>query len=152
MENNHSEVQKNKLTIDKVPVQNKKLTEALRVFYETLNHSRLIEVQNSMLQANKAAETALASFNYSKQIAETTKPFLTEINSATSILNNQAYLKILSDTEAAVSSILLKTQIDNIGRILEPIHNIFDKSALNFTESLKEFLKEYHEPYSETEA
>ena len=28
MENNHSEVQKNKLTIDKVPVQNKKLTEA----------------------------------------------------------------------------------------------------------------------------
>ena len=53
MENNHSEVQKNKLTIDKVPVQNKKLTEALRVFYETLNQSRLIEVQNSMLQANK---------------------------------------------------------------------------------------------------
>ncbi|HGJ1222174.1 TPA: hypothetical protein ACJUXR_001433 [Streptococcus pneumoniae] len=115
MENNHSEVQKNKLTIDKVPVQNKKLTEALRVFHETLNHSRLIEVQNSMLQANKAAETALASFNFSKQIAETTKPFLTEINSATSILNNQAYLKILSETEAAVSSILLKTQIDNIG-------------------------------------
>ena len=60
MENNHSEVQ-NKLTIDKVPVQNKKLTEALRVFYETLNHSRLIEVQNSMLQANKAAETAKAT-------------------------------------------------------------------------------------------
>ena len=102
-----------------------------------------------MLQANKAA---LASFNFSKQIAETTKPFLTEINSATSILNNQRYLKILSDTEAAFSSILLKTQIDNIARILEPIHNIFDKSALNFTESLKEFLKEYHEPYSETEA
>ena len=152
MENNHSEVQKNKLTIDKVPVQNKKLTEALRVFHETLNHSRLIEVQNSMLQANKAAEAALSSFNFSKQIAETTKPFLTEINSATSILNNQAYLKILSDTEAAVSSILLKTQIDNIGRILEPIHNIFVKSTLNFTESLKEFLKEYHEPYSETEA
>ena len=149
MENNHSEVQKNKLTIDKVPVQNKKLTEALRVFYETLNQSRLIEVQNSMLQANKAA---LSSFNFSKQIAETTKPFLTEINSATSILNNQTYLKILSDTEAAVSSIILKTQIDNIGRILEPIHNIFDKSALNFTESLKEFLKKYHEPYSETEA
>ena len=149
MENNHSEVQKNKLTIDKVPVQNKKLTEALRVFYETLNHSRLIEVQNSMLQANKAA---LASFNFSKQIAETTKPFLTEINSATSILNNQRYLKILSDTEAAFSAISLKTQIDNIGRILEPIHNIFDKSAFNFTESLKEFLKKYHEPYSETEA
>ena len=149
MENNHSEVQKNKLTIDKVPVQNKKLTEALRVFYETLNQSRLIEVQNSMLQANKAA---LSSFNFSKQIAETTKPFLTEINLATSILNNQTYLKILSDTEAAVSSIILKTQIDNIGRILEPIHNIFDKSALNFTESLKEFLKKYHEPYSETEA
>ena len=149
MENNHSEVQKNKLTINKVPVQNKKLTEALRVFHETLNHSRLIEVQNSMLQANKAA---LASFNFSKQIAETTKPFLTEINSATSILNNQRYLKILSDTEAAFSAISLKTQIDNIGRILEPIHNIFDKSALNFTESLKEFLKEYHEPYSETEA
>ena len=149
MENNHSEVQKNKLTIDKVPVQNKKLTEALRVFHETLNHSRLIEVQNSMLQANKAA---LASFNFSKQIAETTKPFLTEINSATSILNNQRYLKILSDTEAAFSAISLKTQIDNIGRILEPIHNIFDKSAFNFTESLKEFLKKYHEPYSETEA
>ena len=149
MENNHSEVQKNKLTIDKVPVQNKKLTEALRVFYETLNQSRLIEVQNSMLQANKAA---LSSFNFSKQIAETTKPFLTEINSATSILNNQTYLKILSDTEAAFSSILLKTQIDNVRRILEPIHNIFDKSALNFTESLKEFLKEYHAPYSETEA
>ncbi|HHD9406761.1 TPA: hypothetical protein ACOYRC_002137, partial [Streptococcus pneumoniae] len=152
MENNHSEVQKNKLTIDKVPVQNKKLTEALRVFHETLNHSRLIEVQNSMLQANKAAETALASFNFSKQIAETTKPFLTEINSATSILNNQAYLKILSETEAAVSSILLKTQIDNIGQILDPIHNIFDKSTFNFTESLKEFLKEYHAPYSEIEA
>ena len=149
MENNHSEVQKNKLTINKVPVQNKKLTEALRVFHETLNHSRLIEVQNSMLQANKAA---LASFNFSKQIAETTKPFLTEINSATSILNNQRYLKILSDTEAAFSAISLKTQIDNIGRILEPIHNIFDKSAFNFTESLKEFLKKYHEPYSETEA
>lgn len=149
MENNHSEVQKNKLTINKVPVQNKKLTEALRVFHETLNHSRLIEVQNSMLQANKAA---LASFNFSKQIAETTKPFLTEINSATSILNNQRYLKILSDTEAAFSAISLKTQIDNIGRILEPIHNIFDRSAFNFTESLKEFLKKYHEPYSETEA
>lgn len=149
MENNHSEVQKNKLTINKVPVQNKKLTEALRVFHETLNHSRLIEVQNSMLQANKAA---LASFNFSKQIAETTKPFLTEINSATSILNNQRYLKILSDTEAAFSAISLKTQIDNIRRILEPIHNIFDKSAFNFTESLKEFLKKYHEPYSETEA
>ena len=149
MENNHSEVQKNKLTINKVPVQNKKLTEALRVFHETLNHSRLIEVQNSMLQANKAA---LASFNFSKQIAETTKPFLTEINSATSILNNQRYLKILSDTEAAFSAISLKTQIANIGRILEPIHNIFDKSAFNFTESLKEFLKKYHEPYSETEA
>ena len=149
MENNHSGVQKNKLTINKVPVQNKKLTEALRVFHETLNHSRLIEVQNSMLQANKAA---LASFNFSKQIAETTKPFLTEINSATSILNNQRYLKILSDTEAAFSAISLKTQIDNIGRILEPIHNIFDKSAFNFTESLKEFLKKYHEPYSETEA
>jgi hypothetical protein len=149
MENNHSEVQKNKLTINKVPVQNKKLTEALRVFHETLNHSRLIEVQNSMLQANKAA---LASFNFSKQIAETTKPFLTEINSATSILKNQRYLKILSDTEAAFSAISLKTQIDNIGRILEPIHNIFDKSAFNFTESLKEFLKKYHEPYSETEA
>ena len=149
MENNHSEVQKNKLTINKVPVQNKKLTEALRVFHETLNHSRLIEVQNSMLQANKAT---LASFNFSKQIAETTKPFLTEINSATSILNNQRYLKILSDTEAAFSAISLKTQIDNIGRILEPIHNIFDKSAFNFTESLKEFLKKYHEPYSETEA
>lgn len=149
MENNHSEVQKNKLTINKVPVQNKKLTEALRVFHETLNHSRLIEIQNSMLQANKAA---LASFNFSKQIAETTKPFLTEINSATSILNNQRYLKILSDTEAAFSAISLKTQIDNIGRILEPIHNIFDKSAFNFTESLKEFLKKYHEPYSETEA
>ena len=149
MENNHSEVQKNKLKIDKVPVQNKKLTEALRVFHETLNHSRLIEVQNSMLQANKAA---LASFNFSKQMAETTKPFLTEINSATSILNNQIYLKILSETEAAFSSILLKTQIDNIARILEPIHNILDKSALNFTESLKEFLKKYHEPYSETEA
>lgn len=149
MENNHSEVQKNKLTINKVPVQNKKLTEALRVFHETLNHSRLIEVQNSMLQANKAA---LASFNFSKQISETTKPFLTEINSATSILNNQRYLKILSDTEAAFSAISLKTQIDNIGRILEPIHNIFDRSAFNFTESLKEFLKKYHEPYSETEA
>lgn len=149
MENNHSEVQKNKLKIDKVPVQNKKLTEALRVFHETLNHSRLIEVQNSMLQANKAA---LASFNFSKQMAETTKPFLTEINSATSILNNQRYLKILSETEAAFSSILLKTQIDNIARILEPIHNIFDKSTFNFTESLKEFLKKYHEPYSETEA
>jgi hypothetical protein len=149
MENNHSEVQKNKLKIDKVPVQNKKLTEALRVFHETLNHSRLIEVQNSMLQANKAA---LASFNFSKQMAETTKPFLTEINSATSILNNQIYLKILSETEAAFSSILLKTQIDNIARILEPIHNIFDKSTFNFTESLKEFLKKYHEPYSETEA
>ena len=149
MENNHSEVQKDKLTIDKVPVQNNNLTEALRVFHETLNHSRLIEVQNSMLQANKAA---LASFNFSKQIAETTKPFLTEINSATSTLNNQRYLKILSETEAAFSSILLKTQIDSIGRILDPIHNIFDKSALNFTESLKEFLKEYHEPYSETEA
>lgn len=149
MENNHSEVQKNKLTINKVPVQNKKLTEALRVFHETLNHSRLIEVQNSMLQANKAA---LASFNFSKQIAETTKPFLTEINSVTSILNNQRYLKILSDTEAAFSAISLKTQIDNIGRILEPIHNIFDRSAFNFTESLKEFLKKYHEPYSETEA
>ncbi len=149
MENNYSEVQKDKLTIDKVPVQNNNLAEALRVFHETLNHSRLIEIQNSMLQANKAA---LASFNFSKQIAETTKPFLTEINSATSILNNQRYLKILSETEAAFSSILLKTQIDNIGRILEPIHNIFDKSALNFTESLKEFLKEYHEPYSETEA
>lgn len=152
MENNHSEVQKDKLTIDKVPVQNNNLTEALRVFHETLNYSRLIEVQNSMLQANKAAEAALASFNFSKQIAETTKPFLTEINSATSILNNQRYLKILSETEAAFSSILLKTQIDSIGRILDPIHNIFDKSALNFTESLKEFLKEYHEPYSETEA
>lgn len=137
------------MTINKVPVQNKKLTEALRVFHETLNHSRLIEVQNSMLQANKAA---LASFNFSKQIAETTKPFLTEINSATSILKNQRYLKILSDTEAAFSAISLKTQIDNIGRILEPIHNIFDKSAFNFTESLKEFLKKYHEPYSETEA
>ena len=149
MENNHSEVQKDKLTIDKVPVQNNNLTEALRVFHETLNHSRLIEIQNSMLQANKAA---LASFNFSKQMAETTKPFLTEINSATSILNNQRYFKILSETEAAFSSILLKTQIDNIGRILEPIHNIFDKSALNFTESLKEFLKEYHAPYSETEA
>jgi hypothetical protein len=149
MENNHSEVQKNKLKIDKVPVQNKKLTESLRVFHETLNHSRLIEVQNSMLQANKAA---LASFNFSKQMAETTKPFLTEINSATSILNNQIYLKILSETEAAFSSILLKTQIDNIARILEPIHNIFDKSTFNFTESLKEFLKKYHEPYSETEA
>ena len=152
MENNHSEVQKDKLTIDKVPVQNNNLTEALRVFHETLNHSRLIEVQNSMLQANKAAEAALSSFNFSKQIAETTKPFLTEINSATSILNNQTYLKILSGTEAAFSSILLKTQIDNITRILEPIHNILDKSALNFTESLKEFLKKYHEPYSETEA
>lgn len=152
MENNHGEVQKDKLTIDKVPVQNKKLTEALRVFYETLNHSRLIEVQNSMLQANKAAEAALSSFNFSKQIAETTKPFLTEINSATSILNNQTYLKILSDTEAAFSSILVKTQIDNIARILEPIHNILDKSALNLTESLKEFLKKYHEPYSKTEA
>ena len=152
MENNHSEVQKDKLTIDKVPVQNNNLTEALRVFHETLNHSRLIEVQNSMLQANKAAEAVLSSFNFSKQIAETTKPFLTEINSATSILNNQTYLKILSDTEAAFSSILLKTQIDNIARILEPIHNILDKSALNFTESLKEFLKKYHEPYSETEA
>lgn len=152
MENNHSEVQKDKLTIDKVPVQNNNLTEALKVFHETLNYSRLIEVQNSMLQANKAAEAALASFNFSKQIAETTKPFLTEINSATSILNNQRYLKILSETEAAFSSILLKTQIDSIGRILDPIHNIFDKSALNFTESLKEFLKEYHEPYSETEA
>ncbi|KXW27471.1 hypothetical protein NTPn32_10930, partial [Streptococcus pneumoniae] len=93
-----------------------------------------------------------ASFNFSKQIAETTKPFLTEINSATSILNNQAYLKILSETEAAVSSILLKTQIDNIGQILDPIHNIFDKSTFNFTESLKEFLKEYHAPYSEIEA
>lgn len=151
MENNHSEVQKDKLTIDKVPVQNNNLTEALRVFHETLNHSRLIEVQNSMLQANKA-KAALASFNFSKQIAETTKPFLTEINSATSTLNNQRYLKILSETEAAFSSILLKTQIDSIGRILDPIHNIFDKSALNFTESLKEFLKEYHEPYSETEA
>lgn len=149
MENNHREVQKDKLTIDKVLVQNNNLTEALRVFYESLNHSRLIEVQNSMLQANKAA---LASFNFSKQIAETTKPFLTEINSATSILNNQTYLKILSDTEAAFSSILLKTQIDNVRQILEPIHNIFDKSALNFTESLKEFLKEYHAPYSETEA
>lgn len=152
MENNHSEVQKDKLTIDKVAVQNNNLTESLRVFHETLNHSRLIEIQNSMLQANKAAEAALASFNFSKQIAETTKPFLTEINSATSILNNQRYLKILSETKAAFSSILLKTQIDNIGRILEPIHNIFDKSAFNFTESLKEFLKEYHEPYSETEA
>lgn len=152
MENNHSEVQKDKLTIDKVPVQNNNLTEALRVFHETLNHSRLIEVQNSMLQANKAAEAALASFNFSKQIAETTKPFLTEINSATSILNNQRYFKILSETEAAFGSILLKTQIDDIRRILEPIHNILDKSALNFTESLKEFLKEYHEPYSEIEA
>lgn len=152
MENNHSEVQKDKLTIDKVPVQNNNLTEALRVFHETLNHSRLIEVQNSMLQANKAAEAALASFNFSKQIAETTKPFLTEINSATSILNNQRYFKILSETEAAFGSILLKTQIDDIRRILEPIHNILDKSAINFTESLKEFLKEYHEPYSEIEA
>mgnify|MGYP000348141321 CR=1 FL=1 len=152
MENNYSEVQKDKLTIDKVPVQNNNLTEALRVFHETLNHSRLIEIQNSMLKANKAVETALASFNFSKQIAETTKPFLTEINSTTSILNNQAYLKILSETEAAFSSILLKTQIDNIGRILEPIHNIFDKSTFNFTESLKEFLKEYHAPYSEKEA
>ena len=28
MENNHSEVQKDKLTIDKVPVQNNNLTEA----------------------------------------------------------------------------------------------------------------------------
>lgn len=149
MENNQSEVQKDKLTIDKVAVQSNNISEALRVFHESLNHSRLIEIQNSMLQANKAA---LASFNFSKQITETTKPFLTEINSATSILNNQRYLKILSDTEAAFSAISLKTQIDNIGRILEPIHNIFDKSALNFTESLKEFLKEYHEPYSETEA
>ena len=152
MENNHSEVQKNKLTIDKVAVQNNNLTESLRVFHETLNHSRLIEVQNSMLQVNKATEAALSSFNFSKQIAETTKPFLTEINSAASILNNQRYLKILSETEAAFSSILLKTQIDNIGRFLEPIHNIFEKSAFNFTESLKEFLKEYHEPYSETES
>lgn len=152
MENNHSEVQNNKLTIDRVPELNNSLSEALRIYQENLNHSRLIEVQNSMLQANKAAETALSRFNFSKQIAETTKPFLTEINSATSILNNQAYLKILSDTEAAVSSILLKTQIDNIGRMLEPIHNIFDKSTFNFTESLKEFLKKYHEPYSETEA
>ena len=35
MENNHSEVQKDKLTIDKVPVQNNNLTEALRVFHDT---------------------------------------------------------------------------------------------------------------------
>lgn len=151
MENNHSEDQNNKLTIDRVPDLNNSLSEALRIYQEKLNHSRLIEIQNSMLQANKVAEAALSSFNFSKQIAETTKPFLTEINSATSILNNQTYLKILSETEAAFSSILLKTQIDNVRRILEPIHDIFDKAALNFSESLKEFLREYHEPYSETE-
>lgn len=45
------------------------------------NHS---EVQNSMLQANSATASALFSFNFSKQITETTKPILAEINSATS--------------------------------------------------------------------